>query len=135
MNNEFNQHKKSDFIKWIITFTTLILLSISVIALAANVFGGVNNDTTTETEQTTGDTHNDTVDPLEPIEEIQSLSTMKIVNSPFPYQYSIFLAIYATRSSTCTLSCSMVSRSRTVTMPVSCVSKSTVMQYGVPISS
>ncbi len=81
MNNEFNQHKKSDFIKWIITFTALILLSISVIALAANVFGGVNNDTTTETEQTTKDTHNDTVDPLEPIEEIQSLSTMKIVNS------------------------------------------------------
>lgn len=81
MNNEFNQHKKSDFIKWIITFTALILLSISVIALAANVFGGVNNDTITETEQTTKDTHNDTVDPLEPIEEIQSLSTMKIVNS------------------------------------------------------
>ena len=81
MNNEFNQHKKSDFIKWIITFTALILLSISVIALTANVFGGNNNDTTTETEQTTGDTHNDTVDPLEPIAEIQSLSTMKIVNS------------------------------------------------------
>ena len=78
MNNEFNQHKKSDFIKWIITFTALILLSISVIALAANVFGGNNNDTTTEAEQTTGET---TVDPLEPIEEIQSLSTMKIVNT------------------------------------------------------
>ena len=56
MNNEFNQHKKSDFIKWIITFTALILLSISVIALASNAFGGVNNDTTTETEQTTKDT-------------------------------------------------------------------------------
>ena len=80
MNNEFNQHKKSDFIKWIITFTALILLSISVIALAANAFGvNFNNDTTTETEQTTEDTPNDIVDPLEPIEEIQSLDRKSVV--------------------------------------------------------
>ena len=82
MNNEFNQHKKSDFIKWIITFTALILLSISVIALAANAFGGnVNNDTTTETEQTTDETPVNPVVPTNSVEAPQSLSTMKIVNS------------------------------------------------------
>lgn len=72
MNNEFNQHKKSDFIKWIITFTALILLSISVIALAANVFGGVNNDTTTETEQTTENDQPTTA---------EGMNTVKVVNS------------------------------------------------------
>ena len=72
MNNEFNQHKKSDFIKWIITFTALILLSISVIALAANVFGGVNNDTTTETEQTTENNQHTTA---------EGMNTVKVVNS------------------------------------------------------
>ena len=99
MNNEFNQHKKSDFIKWIITFTALILLSISVIALAANAFGGINNDTTTETEQTTKDTPNDIVDPLEPIEEIQSLSTMKIVNSDNMKLMAKAPAMYANNNS------------------------------------
>lgn len=72
MNNEFNQHKKSDFIKWIITFTALILLSISVIALAANVFGGNNNDTTTETEQTTENDQPTTA---------EGVNTVKVVNS------------------------------------------------------
>lgn len=82
MNNEFNQHKKSDFIKWIITFTALILLSISVIALAANAFGvNFNNDTTPETEQTTEDTTINPVVPTNPDEAPQAMSTMKIVNS------------------------------------------------------
>ena len=84
MNNDFNlnQHKKSDFIKWIITFTALILLSISVIALAANAFGvNFNNDTTPETEQTTEDTTINPVVPTNPDEAPQAMSTMKIVNS------------------------------------------------------
>ena len=45
------------------------------------------------------------------------------------------LSMKAFRSSTFTRSCCMVSRSRTVTEPSVSVSKSTVMQYGVPISS
>ena len=45
-----------------------------------------------------------------------------------PYQKSIFSSSQATRSSTGTSSCCMVSRSRTVTLPVSAVSKSTQMQ-------
>ena len=91
MNNEFNQHKKSDFIKWIITFTALILLSISVIALAANVFGGNNNDTTTETEQTTENNQPTTA---------EAMSAVKVVSSDIMMLSAQAPAMYATNNST-----------------------------------
>ncbi len=50
-------------------------------------------------------------------------------------QNAIFSRSHASRLSMATTSCCMVSRSRTVTLPVASVSKSTQMQYGVPISS
>ena len=49
--------------------------------------------------------------------------------------HSNFFSKYAFRSSILTLSCSIVSRSRTVTAPSSSESKSYVTQNGVPISS
>ena len=50
-------------------------------------------------------------------------------------QNSIFSSIYRIASGTESRICSIVSRSRTVTVPSSRVWKSTVRQYGVPISS
>ena len=48
--NELHQHKKSDSIKWIITFVAIILLAASVVALGAQVFGNGFNTTVTENE-------------------------------------------------------------------------------------
>ena len=72
-------------------------------------------------------------------ETAQTESTSLPVNySPgFSYlsYHSNFFSKYAFRSSILTLSCSIVSRSRTVTAPSSSESKSYVTQNGVPISS
>ena len=84
--NELYQHKKSDSIKWIITFVALILLAVSVVALGAQVFGdGFNQTPTTETtpENKTDNTPINPVEPVEPLEPIEAtgFSTMKIQNS------------------------------------------------------
>ncbi len=76
--NELNQHKKSDSIKWIITFVALILLAISVVALGAKVFGdGVDIGITTEDD---GNKTNPEVDSSKP-ESAEGLSTVQVVNS------------------------------------------------------
>ena len=82
--NELNQHKKSDSIKWIITFVALIFLAVSVVALGAQVFGeGIINNPTTETapEPKTDETPVDPLVPIEPTDAIQPVSTFNIVNS------------------------------------------------------
>ena len=84
--NELYQHKKSDSIKWIITFVALILLAVSVVALGAQVFGdGVNTDATTEQENApennTDETPINPVVPTDPSEAPTVMSTMKITNS------------------------------------------------------
>ena len=82
MSNELYQHKKSDSIKWIITFVALILLSVSVIALGASVFGNAfSSDTTlTENNNTTGDDNVNPVTPEEPV-SAEGLNTIQVVNS------------------------------------------------------
>ncbi len=76
--NELNQHKKSDSIKWIITFVALILLAISVVALGAKVFGeGVDVGITTEDD---ANKTNPEVDSSEP-DTAEGLSTVQVVNS------------------------------------------------------
>ncbi len=84
MSNELYQHKKSDSIKWIITFVALILLAVSVIALGAQVFGeGANTTLTTENapENKTDETPVDPLVPIEPTDAIKPVSTFNIVNS------------------------------------------------------
>lgn len=84
--NELNQHKKSDSIKWIITFVAIILLAVSVVALGAQVFGdGFMKTPITETtpENKTDETPINPDDILEPAEpnEGTGISTVKIHNS------------------------------------------------------
>ena len=85
--NEFYQHKKSDSIKWIITFVALILLAVSVVALGAQVFGdGFNFSTSVEEEAPENNTENPSTNPVEPVEPLEPIeatgfSTMKIQNS------------------------------------------------------
>lgn len=79
MINELNNHKKNDFIKWIITFTMITLLAISVIAIGANVFGKGNNEVITEkdTNITTPDADLDANEPT----TADGLSTVRVVDS------------------------------------------------------
>lgn len=83
--NELYQHKKSDSIKWIITFVALIFLAVSVVALGAQVFGeGFNVNTPADTEQAPeNNTENTPINPVEPLEPIEAtgFSTMSIKNS------------------------------------------------------
>jgi hypothetical protein len=75
------------------------------------------------------------------VHEIFTITIMTKIRNPYPYViYPFFYCfipsfIYACNSATLTRSCPPVSRSRTVTVSSSRVSKSTTMQYGVPISS
>lgn len=76
--NELNQHKKSDSIKWIITFVMLILLAVSVVALGAKVFGeGVDVEVTTNED---ANSTNPDVDSNEPT-TTEGLNTVQVVNS------------------------------------------------------
>ena len=82
--NELYQHKKSDSIKWIITFVAIILLAASVVALGAQVFGdGFNFSTSVEEEAPENNTENPSTNPVEPLEPIEAptVSTMSIKNS------------------------------------------------------
>ena len=82
--NELYQHKKSDSIKWIITFVAIILLAASVVDLGAQVFGdGFNFSTSVEEEAPENNTENPSTNPVEPLEPIEAptVSTMSIKNS------------------------------------------------------
>ena len=82
--NELNQHKKSDYIKWIIAFVALILLAVSVVALGTQAFGEevINKPTTVNAPETkTDETPVDPLVPIEPTDAIQPVSTFNIVNS------------------------------------------------------
>ena len=81
MINELNNHKKNDFIKWIITFTMITLLAISVIAIGANVFGkGNNNEVATEEDTNTTTPGVVDVDSNEPT-TAEGMNTVQVVNS------------------------------------------------------
>lgn len=73
--NELNQHKKSDSIKWIITFVALTLLLISVITLGANALDNDLGDPLTQTE--IGEPKQN---PVELTSE-EGLTTLQVVNS------------------------------------------------------
>ena len=94
MYNEFNQHKKSDAVKWVIVFMAIILLTVSVIYLATDGFVNINTgwfDKTKENEDnsTTLPPASDTEDrldndPLEPIDTETSVidnGSIKVYNS------------------------------------------------------
>lgn len=89
--NEFDQHKKSDSIKWIITFVAIILLVASVVALGTQVFcNDVNaNNVEIKNQKPESNTENEPIDivepaePIEPIEETRDTGTLKIMNGEF----------------------------------------------------
>lgn len=94
MYNEFNQHKKSDAVKWVIVFMAIILLTVSVLYLATDGFVNINTgwfDKTKENEDnsTTLPPASDTEDgldndPLEPIDTETSVidnGSIKVYNS------------------------------------------------------
>lgn len=71
MNNEFYQHKKSDTIKWVITFVSIILLTAAVIGLRAYIAGVVDTKSSDVTD----------VGNEEAAVEKDDLTTVEIVNS------------------------------------------------------
>ena len=104
--NEFYQHKKSDSIKWIITFVAIILLAASVVALGAQVFGNGFNITATENENQKPENNTDNTNPTNPVEPLEpietpTVSTMSIKNSEkMKLAASAPMAYAGTRSST-----------------------------------
>ena len=83
MNNDLNQHKKSDTIKWIIAFACIILLAAGLLVTVTNgftdfnIFGGVETEESTKVDDTgkTPDTAPETST------EEDSLQTIQVVNS------------------------------------------------------
>ena len=83
MNNDLNQHKKSDTIKWIIAFACIILLAAGLLVTVTNGFTDFNIFGGAETEESTNveDTGKTPVAAPDTTTEEDSLKTIEVVNS------------------------------------------------------
>lgn len=93
MNNELNKHKKSDSIKWIVVFTAIILLAVSLVAIATQGFsnsdpyGWFENKNEQKPEESTdapkSEENNDIgeAEPIEPIYSMENSNGIKVYNT------------------------------------------------------
>ena len=93
MNNELNKNKKSDSIKWIVVFAAIILLAVSLVAIATQGFsnsdpyGWFENKNEQKPEESTdapkSEENNDIgeAEPIEPIYSMENSNGIKVYNT------------------------------------------------------